>query len=61
MAGILIFLLCAAIFCAAAFFVVRLIPEPFQKWVIAVLVVLGAILLINFLMGGGLGPMRLPR
>jgi hypothetical protein len=55
MASILIFLLCLAIFCAAAFFVMRLIPEPFQKWAIAILVVLGAIFAINWLMGGGLG------
>ncbi len=54
MGNILIFLLCIAIFVAACFFVVRLIPEPFQKWAIAILVVLGAIFAINFLMGGGL-------
>lgn len=55
MASILIFLLILAIFCAACFFVVGLIPDPFRKWAIAILVVIGAIIAISWLSGGNLG------
>lgn len=61
MSGILIFLLILAIFCATCFFIVRLIPEPFQKWAIAVIVVIGAIYAINWLSGGSLGLPHLAR
>jgi hypothetical protein len=55
MSRVLVILLCVAIFCVAAYFVVGLIPPPFQKWAIAVLVVIGAVFAINWLQGGGLG------
>lgn len=55
MGGVLVFLLVVAIFLGAAVVVIRLIPEPYQKWAWAVLVVVGAVLLINWLLGGGLG------
>lgn len=58
LARILVLLLVLAIFIAAAIFVVGLIPPPYQKWVIAVFVVVGAIVAINWLMGGGIGGIK---
>ncbi len=55
MASVLVLLLVLAIFFAAAIYVIQLIPEPYQKWAKAVLVVVVAIILIVWLTGGGLG------
>jgi hypothetical protein len=59
--SILVFLLVLAIFIGAAYFVLRLIPDPWNKWVTAGLVVLGAIFIINWLTGGSLNLPHLAR
>lgn len=59
---ILIYLVVVGIVLAVAYYIINsLFPEPFKRWAILVLVVIGAILLIYFLLGlvGGGGPIRL--
>jgi len=56
MASILIYLLVICIVIGVAYYLITtFLPEPARKWGIAILIVLIAILLINFLMTGGVG------
>ena len=55
MANLLIWLLVLCIVIGVAFWIINsFLPEPIRKWAIAVLVVLCAIFVIQFLVGGGM-------
>lgn len=54
MASILIYLLVICIVIGVAYYLItNFLPEPAKKWGVAILIVIIAILLINFLLTGG--------